>query len=245
MTTTTIDAPVLELTKHGVTARMYQLPGKIGKRWSEGRYYEEPILERIWQLCREDPLIPKGIAIDAGANFGNHSLWMKLVCGIRRVVAFEPIQDEILMANLELNGLTSAEVPVCPSAAGASRGFAKQVGKGKLERIVGECRVEDVQVRIEAIDALAMGRKIDALAMGRKVFDGPVTLMKLDVEDMELEALIGARNVIMQDRPYIFAECHEGYRPGHDAIFRAMGYRFHGKPMKNNSILEWHPIGRE
>lgn len=179
--------------------------GILGRRIvPSGKPYEAPLLEHIWGMKLS------GIAVDVGAHIGNHSLYLAAVCGLQ-VVAFEPSTVERLRANVELNDL-GGQVRLEPFALGADLGWATEVGKGRLEVGAGEVPV----------------RRLDDYALVG------VSLIKIDVEDMEPSVLRGGEETIRRERPVIFAEarddeCHAAIAEVLEPWGYAMTHRFHSR----------------
>ena len=121
-----------------------------------------------------------GVAVDVGAHVGNHSLWFSLVCGLQ-VVAFEPINFPALCANVAHN---AAPILICPVALGAEPGWAHSAGKGVL-------RHGDGSIPVATLDQYGLR---------------DVAVVKIDVEGMEPQVLRGAEQMILAERPVIFAE---------------------------------------
>lgn len=177
---------VLTLTRHGRTYRLAVWPGKIAASMRAGRPYEQPLLRHIRQqgYC--------GTAVDAGANLGNHTMWLAVMCGLP-VVAFEPLWHATLAHNVALNEL-GGRVRVEPVALGDVATTAVHAGRGRLVAGPGSVQV----------------RRLDDYQLT------DVCLIKADVEGMEPALLRGAEQTIARCRPVIYAE--EWGRPEHDAI---------------------------
>lgn len=206
---------VLELEAHGVTLRLYDGGGKIPACWRAGKPYERPLLEHIYAERF------RGVAVDAGANIGNHTLWLSGVCGLD-VVAFEPIKHAELSRNVALNGL-NRRVQIAPVALGANAGTALHVGKGRLDPARGALPV----------------RRLDDYDLN------DVVVIKADVEGMEADVLAGGEGTINRCRPVIFAE--EWGPSEHEALAAVLepwGYqmvkRFHGKDSAT-PVGRWDP----
>ncbi len=149
-------------------------------------------------------LKPGSIVVDAGANFGAFTLFAGRLAEGGRVVAVEPVAEttEALRRTCDLNGLGNVTVvqaalssapgemaihasPRYPAwATGAPELMAAKPG-GK------------VMVRVTSIDALAQ-----ELVLPR------VDLIKIDVEGMEREVLMGARETIQAHQPVILASAY-------------------------------------
>jgi FkbM family methyltransferase len=174
----------------------------IGGRIVEsGQPYEAPLLEHIFERGF------RGIAVDAGAHIGNHSLWLAAICELE-VWAFEPLVFEELAANIARNAL-DGRVQARLIALGDRCETAHVVGKGKLRPGHG-----DIPVRpLDEFD-------IDDVAV-----------IKIDVEDMEPYVLRGAAETIQRSRPVIFAEarddeCHQAIAEVLDPWGYVMTQRF-------------------
>ena len=186
--------------------------GVILRAWRARRWYEQPLLDHIRQLKLT------GLAVDAGANVGNHTLWFARACGLR-VAAFEPILHELLRSNVRRNGLGS-RVSVYPFALGTSEQTAEHLGKGALQVGCGDIPV----------------RTLDSVGL-----EG-VVLLKADVEFMEPAVLAGGEETIRRDRPIIFAEVHPGHEAALAAVLAPWGYvriRRHRSKFVATPIEEW------
>lgn len=138
---------------------------------------------------------PGGVVVDAGAYVGTHALFLSRACGAR-VLAFEPHPEscEVLRQNVAHHG-ASESVVVHPVALGASesRGVLLTASRTDLR----DTRVEDGPegpVPIVPLDAIDL--------------PGPVAVMRIDVQGMELAVLSGARATIERDRPHLYVEVH-------------------------------------
>jgi FkbM family methyltransferase len=154
-----------------------------------GTFYEYELLASLGPyLNRHDQVI------DVGANIGNHSIYFAGQCGCR-VTAFEsnPKAYELLRLNVEHNQLLSRIETHC-TALGAHSGLG-EIDTSKAAHNLGAARVKPVPdgtVRIERLD--------DALPLINP------SLIKIDVEGMELEILHGAQRTIERARPVICIE---------------------------------------
>lgn len=193
--------------------------GLVGDRILEhGTPYEPWLLEWIYERGFT------GTAVDVGAHIGNHTLWLAMVCGLR-VEAFEPLTYAALRENVERNGLLG-QVHVHDCALGARHCWAHVVGKGKLA-------VTDL--RDSSKQNLAV-RPLD----GYELTD--VSVMKIDVEDMEPYVLLGATLTIERCRPVICAEARDD--AAHVAlrkILRPWGYTMTQRFSRGTPVECWEP----
>jgi FkbM family methyltransferase len=150
------------------------------------------------------------IALDCGANIGVHTVeWANLMKGWGSVVAIEA-QERIFYAlagNLTLQNCSNARA--LWSAVGGSDGdisfpepdYNAQSSFGSFElrpRVGGEFigQAIDYGRPTQTVQMIA----IDGLGLER------LDLLKIDIEGMEMEALIGAQETIARCKPVMFIE---------------------------------------
>lgn len=206
---------VLSITAHGRTIHLHDAEEKIPKYWRTGKPYEHRLLGHIYQQKFS------GVAVDAGANIGNHTIWFAAVCGLD-VVAFEPVKHADLAANVALNDLGD-RVRLERVALGATEDTALHVGKGRLNAGRGNLPV----------------RTLDSYKLKN------VSVIKADVEGMEPQVLQGGEETIRRDRPVIFAEeWGETEHAAIAAVLEPWGYRLtrrlHGKDSPT-PVGRWDP----
>lgn len=143
-------------------------------------------------------LIPEGSTIiEAGANIGAHTLALAKRIGSRgRLHAFEPqrIPFQNLCANMALNGLSNVEC--LHKALGENSGsivvpnvdYDKENNFGGLE--LGSFS-EGERVSVTTIDALELPK---------------LAFLKVDVEGMERQVILGGRETIARCRPVLYLE---------------------------------------
>lgn len=148
-------------------------------------------------------LVPEGgLAIEAGANIGAHTVVLARAAGPRgAVIAFEPqrVLYQMLCANLALNEIRN--VQAINAGLSAERGHTRvpaidYAAAGNFGGVsLGAERGELVPV--EALDATPL-RRLD--------------LLKVDVEGMELEVLTGAAKTIARHKPVLYVEADRADR---------------------------------
>lgn len=176
------------------------IPNKIAKA---GKFYEQQFLDILALLYRD------GVVLDCGANIGNHSIYFSGVMGAK-VVAFEPqpYNNFFLNVNRKLNGLEDAiitrNVALSHETGRFNLAMAIEGNYGSFtsdipyaEQIRGVQVIEKFEVNASTID--------DDLGMS----DIFVSLIKLDVEGMELSVLEGASKTILKNYPIIAVECFD------------------------------------
>lgn len=142
-----------------------------------------------------------GVAVDAGAFIGRHSLAYARAVGPRgRVVAIEPLPANfrLLLENVELNGYS--HVTCIPYALGSEEGEAWLSYEGETStastkrRLVEHCRVPQ-----QTLDHLLEQLGIES-----------IDLVKIDVEGAELDLLEGSGKILAASpRARLVVEVHE------------------------------------
>lgn len=197
------DKGVVTNTFHDATYSMWYSPCKIGRAFRSGTPYELPFLQWIYDQEFE------GVALDIGANIGNHTLWMALVCDLD-VTAFEPVLPHVVRANAELNGVLGWGVHVYDCALGDVPSTAHHKAKGVIVPGTSE-QSTDETFEIKRLDDLGLTER--------------TAFWKVDVEGFEPQVLLGGRNMIMRDQPVIACE---QWGPAADkaveGVLRPLGY---------------------
>jgi FkbM family methyltransferase len=125
------------------------------------------------------------MAFDVGANIGNHALWFSEICHLK-VYAFEPVEHQILLDNVNLNKAGS-RIRVFKTALGADYGQASEKAKCTLQTGEGTIPV----VPMDSIE-IPNNEKL--------------SLIKIDVEGMEIDVLQGGIQTIRAYKPVILTE---------------------------------------
>jgi len=166
---------------------------------------------------------PGNVVVEAGANFGAHTVAMAQMVGPQGAIyAFEPqrLVYQVLTANIALNSLPNV--------------FTMHAGLG----------AQDGSVRVPILDP-AHGHNFGGFSIGGHPHGEEVPLLtvdsmrlaqcrmiKVDVEGMEYEVLEGARETIARLRPVLYVENDRpDLSPRLISLIQAMDYR-----------LWWHAI---
>jgi FkbM family methyltransferase len=132
-----------------------------------------------------------GIFVDVGANFGWYSLLFGYFAGdYGKVVAVEPDLDnqKLLLENIEFNGCSNIELIACA------------VGKENKELMLK--KAPSTNPGMHSLVALPHVNEFGEMVIVRRLDDllspypGSIELMKIDIEGFEVEALLGAENVL-------------------------------------------------
>jgi FkbM family methyltransferase len=149
------------------------------------------------ELLRMD--IPAGgVVLEGGAHLGYITVHAARAAGPSgRVIVFEPNLSvhTVLRANLEANGVEE-RVSILPLALGEQAGTARLYLSGDTSSLFGDHEA------VAAVDVDVV-RADDAV-------DGPVDVVKLDVEGAEVAALRGMEGLLRQEQAprALFIECH-------------------------------------
>lgn len=176
------------------------IPAKIAEK---KQFYEAPFLNLLARLHHPGRLI-----VDGGANIGNHSVFFAGVIGAP-VIAFEPQPHnfELLLANVRLNRL-EAKVDARNVAIGDRSGGIElvQALQGNSGSFTADPsflqRTEGTGTSLDKFEA-----NLSTLDEELANFRDSISIIKLDLEGMELSALQGARRIIMESMPVIAVEC--------------------------------------
>ncbi len=206
---------------------------RIGVGWDlmqSGMYAQGELdtLAAMIQTCRPDPVV-----LDIGANIGVHSLWFSSRVGANGAVhSFEAqrLIYQMLMGNLAINSIEN--VYARHIALGASEGqLCLPTPDFTVPRNFGGIRLladdPNGHAAADAARGLAARREesiamatLDGLALAR------IDLLKIDVEGMERDVLVGGRVSIERDRPLMQVEWPGGDQGALPAyLLDDLGYR--------------------
>ncbi|MBX3671200.1 MAG: FkbM family methyltransferase [Rhodocyclaceae bacterium] len=176
------------------------IPSKMAEK---SQFYESPYLNLLARLHEPGKLI-----VDGGANIGNHSVFFAGAMGAP-VIAFEPQPHNyaILLANVHLNHLERL-VDARDVAIGAHTGHIElaQVLAGNYGAFSADA---DLLKKTAAADSGVprFGATLSTLDAELTDCRSKVSIIKLDLEGMELAALQGATGIITDSMPVIAVEC--------------------------------------
>lgn len=159
---------------------------------------------------------------DVGANIGFLTLIAAKVVGPEgHAVAFEPLPANVeqLRKNVALNSFANVTVVAAAISDTESSG---QFSLGRVARDAGKLLETDsseagIEVPVTTIDAVVTNTPLPA-----------PTVMKIDVEGKEIEALAGALDTIARHRPTVLVEVHwlgSRFRDFADETLIPLGYR--------------------
>ncbi len=156
---------------------------------------------------------------DIGANIGFVSLSLSKQVGAKgRVVAFEPVPQNLirLRENIQLNNI--ANIQVFESAASDRSGEAvirvsEDLAMASMVWHKHDRGAAELTIQTVAVDDLVDGGQIP-----------PPCFVKIDVEGAEGLALLGMRRTIASTRPVLFIECSDAGRETTWQLLKPLGY---------------------
>jgi FkbM family methyltransferase len=146
---------------------------------------------------------------DVGANVGHHTLFMSSHAD--RVFAFEPFSVVRSEMERKLAHAGVGNVAIFPVALGdknESGTFSPPTGANQGTGTLGNSLPDNASTKTIPVDVV---RGDDFFAAHHLP---PITLLKLDVEGYEAQALEGLRETIRRDRPPIFMELQHDHHAG-------------------------------
>jgi FkbM family methyltransferase len=160
--------------------------------------YEIDELELItqWLSSLSCENIFDGMALDVGANIGNHSLYFSDF--FSEVLAFEP--HPITFKLLSINAGLASNVKCLNFGLSSSAGLAEMLVDGRNmsgARVAKNDHSATNNIHLKTLDAALSATD------GR-----PIRLIKIDVEGHETEVLVGAEETIKNHQPIILFEQH-------------------------------------
>ena len=175
----------------------------------KGLFYEADELDLI---AKHFPA--GGVFVDIGANVGNHSLFVAKFLSPQRVIPVEPNPEiiDLLLANIVLNDVVDRFDLSCIGI-GASDAAGDGFGMGASGGNIGAARIvpDGGDIAVRSGDSI--------------LADVAPSLIKIDVEGMEMRVLKGLAGTIARDRPALFVEVDTA----NDAAFQdwCATYRYH------------------
>jgi len=155
--------------------------------------YEKRELETFFSWIKSKKIsFKKGFAIDVGSNIGNHTLYFSRF--FKTVFGFEANKD--IFQVLNLNARLKKNVKVYNYA------ISDQNKKGFLNVDISNISASKLSDNIINFKQNTKCKKLDTLFKNKK----NIQLIKIDVEGKELEVLLGAKNILLNNSPIILFE---------------------------------------
>lgn len=165
-----------------------------GKKMS-GELFERQLTFLFKHLVRSSDFV-----VDGGASYGRHTrVLSKLIGNEGKAYCFEPIPSMASkLDDLNLKNVSIFEVGLASTSGRADFSYIPEnsgySGLAKRDDIPGEYSVENFQIRIDLADELLKNR------------EKRIALIKLDLEGGEFYALLGFRDILINDRSIVLFE---------------------------------------
>ena len=158
------------------------------------RLYESEILIPLFEILSDQFDLINSTAIDVGANIGNHTIFFSEF--FKKVLSFEP--NPITYKVLSVNTYFLQNVEVHNFGLSDTENYLTlSVSKGNIGGSSASINYNsDIHHQIKVI-------KLDDF---KENVTGNIALIKIDVEGMEKQVLMGAKNTINNHRPIILFE---------------------------------------
>jgi protein O-GlcNAc transferase len=187
-----------------------------------GTYYEHELLHAISTL-------PKGgTFVDAGAHYGNHSVFFGLECGADRIVSVEPnpVTYAGLVRNLEQNGLADRATAVHAAIHESWRRVDIEIPTWEP----GPDNPAISNTGMTRIEAAADDGSVDAMPLDEILVDAEdVAVIKIDVEGNALGVVRSAQATIERFKPVLILEALSDEEQAELVAFLVpLGYRAYG-----------------
>lgn len=166
------------------------IPDPIMRRHGMGQFYETK------DLLALKPHFPKGgVFVDIGANVGNHSLFAALHLKPSLIVPIEPnpLSYTVLLSNIVVNNFTHLF-------------DLSAIGFGAADKAAGGYGMEVRTKNVGAAKMLPGDGAIEVRTGDDMLAHVSPSLIKIDVEGMEILVLEGLHDTIEQHRPTILIE---------------------------------------
>lgn len=202
----------------------------VGNSIQNGNYWEEWMFKYIQQNYVENTNM-----IDLGGNIGTTSLMMAEVLSNNcNIFTFEPVYSDILLKNTLDNNLTD-RIVIYPYGVGNEIKILRikpinlldnaNFGATCLKNLAYENDMNNIEINIVPLDYFNFQN---------------VSLIKIDVEHMEIDVLEGCINLIRQCKPTILIETYQLDKLQQTDVYReliTLGYKLDVMPEGYNDYI--------
>jgi FkbM family methyltransferase len=201
----------------------------IGRTLKNGSYWEEWMFKYI-----QEHYIENTNMIDLGGNIGTTTLLMSEVLSHNcKIFTFEPIYSDILLKNILDNNLTD-NVEIYPF------GVGNEIKTLKIKPVNLSSNINFGAVSIiHNLENKDDSFSINIVPLDYFNFEN-ISLIKMDVEHMEIEVLEGCLNLIKRCKPTILIETYQLSKIKETNIFKellTLGYEIDIIPEGHNDYI--------
>ena len=185
--------------------------------YKNNKFYENDFLTYIQSLGLS------GTYLDIGTNIGNHVVYFSKYTSADRVIGFEPIFEYFQVANRNIinNGLED-------------KCSIYNIGLGSEG---GDCIISFGSIR-----QMSVVKRLDDVLEG---INDSISIIKIDVEGMEIEVLKGAISLILKHKPLIYLEAIQSDEDIEirsletDLFLESLGYQVTGRVFNYQPTIEY------
>ena len=143
--------------------------------------------------------------VDVGSHHGNHSIYFDKFCNSKKVISIEgnPFNFKYLKKNITKNKCKNILYNKIVSDKSGKMLTMKYNTKN-----TGASRVVDSKINVSNKDKNIINNTTDTLDNLLKT-EKDISLMKIDIENYEYPALLGAQNIINKHHPVIIIELYK------------------------------------
>lgn len=170
----------------------------IANSWKNNKFYEIKLLEKIKSLNLN------GVYVDVGSHHGNHSIYFDLFCNSEKVISIEgnPFNFKYLKMNITQNKCkTILSNIIVSDKEGETLNMKYNLSNTGMSKVVNSKIIES-NTNIKQINNTT--NTLDNLLKNHE----NISIIKLDIENYEYYALLGAQNIINKHCPVIVIELH-------------------------------------
>lgn len=158
--------------------------------------YSELEAQLLRQIVR-----PGAFVIEVGANMGLHTLVLAKAAEHGHVIAYEPQRAmfQILCANMALNGIMNVSAK--------EQAVGRDIGRVLIP--VPDYEQPGNFGGVSLATGARSGRYVDLVMLDHSFLDirtSRLDLIKIDVEEMEVDVIFGASEIIMAYKPFLYVE---------------------------------------
>ncbi len=176
-----------------------------------GNFYEVAELEFIRQNLKS----PNPVIIDIGANTGNHLVYFAKIMQAAKVIPIEFHPDIIaaLKRHISINQVSNIDL--------SKLGYA--IGKNGGKSFIREHPAKDLCLT-EIADNIINGTEVVVVTLDELISE-KVDFIKVDVQGTEIDALVGAKNLISSYQPDMLVEVAKNHIKDFRKFLEAVRYQ--------------------